>query len=104
MKGFLAAVHMLANGLAYIQPLDAVDPGFGGGGFVPVDPGYGQGHPGGRPDNELPGQGGHPWWGGRPDRPDAGLPGHGHPGNALPIAPVRPSPPITLPPGMWPPS
>jgi hypothetical protein len=107
MKGFLAAVHMLANGLAYIQPLDATDPGYGGGGFVPVDPGYGGGHPfPERPDQGLPGYG----------RPDQGLPGYGHPGNrppgswggrpdqGLPIPPLRPSNPIVLPPGMWPPT
>jgi hypothetical protein len=82
-----------------------VDPGYGGG-WAPVDPGYGQGHPfPDRPDNELPGgRPDHPWFGGRPDRPDNSLPGSGHPGNALPIPPVRPSPPIVLPPGMWPPT
>jgi hypothetical protein len=75
----------------------------------PTDPGYGQGHPfPDRPGNELPG--------GWPDRPGNELPGGGgHPGNrppgswegrpdnSLPIPPVRPSPPITLPPGTWPP-
>jgi hypothetical protein len=50
------------------------DPGYGQG-YVPGDPGYGQGHP-------------------RPDRPE----------NSLPIAPVRPSVPIVLPPiTSWPP-
>jgi len=34
-----------------------------------TDPGYGQGRPGERPDNSLPG--------GRPDRPDNSLPGSG---------------------------
>jgi hypothetical protein len=47
------------------------------------------------PGHGLPGYG----------HPDHGLPGGGgHPGNALPIPPVRPSVPIVLPPGMWPPS
>ena len=41
-----------------------------------TDPGFGQGRPGGRPDQGLPGQGGHP---------DQGLPGSGaHPGNRPP--------------------
>ncbi|MFI5224008.1 MAG: hypothetical protein ACHQX3_07190 [Nitrospirales bacterium] len=53
----------------------------------PVDPGFGQ--------IGLPGYGG--------GRPDNSLPGYGHPGNALPVPPVRPSNPIVLPPGVWPP-
>jgi hypothetical protein len=70
--------------LVEITPLSATDPGFGQG-RPPVDPGYG---------------GGHPW----PDRPDQGLPGHGHPGNSLPIAPVRPDAPVIIPPNItWPP-
>jgi hypothetical protein len=105
MKGFLAVVKQVANGLVYIEPLSgAVDPGFGAG-APPTDPDYGMGtfpHPGhglpgyGRPDQDLP-------W--APARPGQGLPGSGgHPGNALPIAPVRPSPPIVLPPiTTWPP-
>jgi len=68
-----------------------------------TDPGYGQGRPGGRPDNELPGGGGRPdntlpGMGGRPDnslpgsggRPDNSLPGQGRPGipsNELPDTP-----------------
>jgi hypothetical protein len=53
-----------------------------------------QGLPGyGHPDQGLPGHG----------HPDQGLPGHGHPGHGLPIPPVRPSNPIVLPPGVWPP-
>ena len=41
-----------------------------------TDPGFGQGRPGGRPDQGLPGGGGHP---------DQGLPGSGaHPGNRPP--------------------
>jgi len=101
------AVVKYASGvqqLVEITPIHATDPGFGSGAGGGVDPGYGQGHPfPDRPDNTLPGGGGHPWWGGRPDRPDHSLPGSGHPGNSLPIPPVRPSPPIVLPPGTWPP-
>jgi hypothetical protein len=67
----------------------------GGGGSIdnslPGDqPGIDNGLPGGRPD--------HPWFGGRPDRPDNALPGHGRPDNSLPIAPARPAHPIELPP------
>lgn len=106
--GFLAVVKSVgAGGLVYIEPVSATDPGYGGGN-VPVDPGYGQGgffpHPGhglpgggGHPDHDLPWGPGHPGnrppgsWGGRPDQ-------------SLPIAPVRPSPPIVLPPvSTWPP-
>jgi len=70
-------------------------PGFGGGWGGAI---------GGRPDQGLPGHGhpdqGLPGYG----HPDQGLPGQGgHPGNALPVPPVRPSQPITLPPGTWPP-
>jgi hypothetical protein len=85
---------------------------------MPVDPGYGRPGGGPRPDQGLP------WAPARPDHglpgfppyvsggpiypgghPDHGLPGApGHPGNALPIPPVRPSPPIVLPPGIWPPT
>jgi hypothetical protein len=82
-----------------VTPFSPVDPGFGGGigggadpgygipggGWSPVDPGWGH-----RPPTD-PGYGhGHPW----PDRPD----------NALPIPPLKPSSPIVLPPGIWPPS
>jgi len=69
------------------------DPGYGrpGGGGSPTDPGYGRPE-GGRPDAGLPGGG----------YPSHGLPGSpGRPGNELPVP--RPSPPITLPPGVWPP-
>jgi hypothetical protein len=52
----------------------------------------------GVPDNTLPGFG---FGGGHPDHT---LPSHGHPGNALPIPPVKPTTPIVLPPGMWPPT
>jgi hypothetical protein len=89
----------------------------------PTDPGYGQGHPfPDRPDNTLPGQGGNypsggPVFPGGPTDPGygqghpiGGYPGNrppgsweGRPDNSLPIPPVRPSPPITLPPGTWPP-
>ena len=51
-----------------------------------VDPGYGQGRPGGRPDQGLPGHG-HPDQGlpGQGGHPDQGLPGSGaHPGNRPP--------------------
>jgi len=92
---------------AFVIPLDG----------TPVDPGYGGGLWGGHPDQGLPGHGhpdqGLPGYG----HPDQGLPGYGHPGNrppgsggghpgnALPIAPVRPSPPIVLPPiTTWPPN
>jgi hypothetical protein len=51
----------------------------------PVDPGYGQGSPGGRPDQDLP-------WG--PGRPDNELPG------GRPALPAQPLPPL---PGIWPP-
>ena len=51
-----------------------------------VDPGYGQGRPGGRPDQGLPGGGGHPDQGlpGMGGRPDQGLPGGGHISNRPP--------------------
>jgi len=70
-----------------------------------VDPGYGQGRPGGRPDNDLPSFPGRPdnslpgsGWTGRPDntlpgmggRPDNSLPGGGRPNfpdNSLPSGP-----------------
>ena len=75
---------------AFVIPLDGtqlpVDPGYGRPGWSPVDPGFG----GGRPGGADPGYG-HPG-------------GGGHPGNALPVPPVRPTNPITLPPGVWPPS
>jgi hypothetical protein len=74
-----------------------VDPGFGV--RPPTDPGYGRpGFAPGRPDNTLPGMGG-------PVDPGYGRPdwGSGRPGNELPVPPVKPSPPITLPPGVWPP-
>lgn len=117
MRGFLAAVHAMGNGLVYVQPLSRTDPGFGGGIGAPGDPGYG--HP------EGPGWGGpvDPGWGndspvdpgyGRPgwgpadpgfgNRPPTdpgyGRPGGGHrPGNALPVPPPEGvvSPPIYLP-------
>jgi hypothetical protein len=74
------------------------DPGFGrpGGGWEPVDPGFGSGRPD-RPDQGLPWAPGHPG-----NRPPGSSPGH--PGNALPVPPLRPSTPIVLPPGMWPPA
>ena len=63
--------HLGAN-FAIIEPIGAVDPGFGVGGGG-VDPGYGHG-------------------GVRPDRPDQSLPGHRPPhiDNALPGAPGSP--------------
>jgi hypothetical protein len=69
----------------------------GGGGGHPWLPGHGGD---GRPDNELPDRPGHPWLGGRPDRPDNALPGYGRPDNSLPVAPARPENPIVLPPGL----
>jgi hypothetical protein len=73
---------------AFVIPLDGtpVDPGYGQSGWSPVDPGYGHGF--------VPVDPGY---------------GHGHPlpphlGNALPVPPLRPSTPIVLPPGIWPPS
>src|SRR4249920_2075563 len=73
------------------------DPGFGrpGGGWEPVDPGFGSGRPD-RPGHDLPWSPGHP---------SGGFPvGPNRPGNALPVPPFRPSNPIVLPPGMWPPT
>jgi len=98
MKGYLAAVQQLGNGLVYIVPLSATDPGFGAG-APPVDPDFGFGtlpHPGhglpgyGRPDNSLP-------W--APVHPGNALPGHGHPDQGLPIPPPAGvvSPPIVIP-------
>ena len=71
--------HIGAN-LAYIQSLDAVDPGFGGGIGAGGDPGYGIPDWGGHPGNRPPGS-----WAGRPDNTLPGGPGHpdtrppGHP-------------------------
>lgn len=97
MSRFLARLTNVGGDVFVVEQLQRpTDPGFGrpGGGWEPVDPGYGGGHPRpDRPDQGLPGYG----------HPDQGLPGHGHPGNALPTPPVRPSQPIALPPGMWPP-
>lgn len=79
--GYFATIRNIAGSLVYIQPVQATDPGFGQPGGS-VDPDYGHGtfpHPG------------------------HGLPGGGHPGNALPVPPVRPANPIVLPPGVWPP-
>jgi hypothetical protein len=98
MNGFLAAVKQLGNGLVYIEPLSATDPGYGHGGGS-VDPDYGFGtlpHPGhglpgyGRPDNSLP-------W--APVRPGQGLPSYGRPDNSLPIPPPAgvATPPIVIP-------
>jgi len=108
MTRMLARVSPVGGDLYLIEDVSRpTDPGFGGG--LPAGGGHpDQGLPGyGHPDQGLPGYG-HPGnrppgsWGGRPDQ---GLPGQGgHPGNALPIAPVRPDHPITLPPGMWPPT
>jgi splicing factor 1 len=85
------------------------DQGLPGGGFNPVDPGFGGGRPGGadpgfghpgwstgRPGNELPTSPGHPSHGlpGSPGHPSGQpVPGGERPGNELP-------PP---PPGIWPP-
>jgi hypothetical protein len=66
-------------------------------GDAPVDPGFGGGIPGMRPDQGLPGheRPTDPGYG-RPGvgagHPDAGLPGQGgHPGHALPMPPVDPA-------------
>jgi hypothetical protein len=87
MSRFLARLTNVGGDVFMVEQLERrVDPGYGGGIGGGVDPGYGHGHP----------------W---PDRPDQGLPGHGHPDNSLPVAPVRPSPPIVLPPiTTWPPN
>jgi hypothetical protein len=106
MQRFFARVTSVGGDLYLVDPVRGVDPGFGGGMPAPGDPDYGIGtlpHPGhglpgyGRPDHDLPWAPGHP--GNRP-------PGswEGRPGNALPVPPVRPSVPIVLPPGMWPPA
>jgi len=84
MSRFLARVTPVGGDVFVIEQLDRrVDPGFGTG-APPVDPDYGIGtvpHPG----HGLPPA---------PVRPDQGLP--------FPL--VRPSTPIVLPPGVWPPS
>ena len=97
MNRFLAIVRPVgAGGLVLIEPVSAIDPGFGA--RPPVDPDYGFGtfpHPGhglpgfGHPDQGLPGYG----------HPDQGLPGYGHPSHPLPVPPPEGvvSPPITLP-------
>jgi hypothetical protein len=115
MSKFLATITAVGANLFLVEQVSRpTDPGFGN--RPPVDPDYGMGtlpHP----DQGLPGWE-HPDQGlpGRPDRPDQGLPGYGHPGNrppgswggrpdnSLPVPPVRPSPPIVLPPiTTWPP-
>jgi len=71
-----------------------------------TDPGYGQGRPGGRPDQGLPGYG-HPDHDlpGRPVRPDQGLPGSGgRPDNSLPGQGGRPVIPSNELPATPPPS
>lgn len=75
------------SGLFHIHLVDAVDPGFGHGPGQGTDPGWGQGRPGGRPDQGLPG-GGH-----ISNRPP-GSGGGGIPDNELPD-----HPPPTLAPG-----
>jgi hypothetical protein len=84
---------------AFVIPLDG----------TPVDPGYGRPGGGPRPDQGLPGWEhpvdpgyGRPDWGGHPSTGPI-YPG-GRPDNSLPVPPVRPSPPIVLPPGIWPPT
>jgi hypothetical protein len=62
------------------QPPRPTDPGYGHPAWGPVDPGYGQGRPN-RPDQGLPGYG----------HPDAGLPVQpGHPSGGFPVAPGHP--------------
>jgi hypothetical protein len=101
MDKFLATITALGgSGLYVIDVVTRTDPGFGGGLPAPIDPGFGR--PGGGWEPTDPG------FGHRPPPPDPGY-GHGHPrpdrpGNALPVPPVRPEHPITLPPGVWPPS
>jgi hypothetical protein len=83
-------VRSIGANLALIEPVGAVDPGFGGGwGGGMVDPGYGIGA-GLRPGHDLPGGGAHPWFPGHVGgpRPDHGLPGSpGHPDNRPPSGP-----------------
>jgi hypothetical protein len=75
----------------------------------PIDPGYGQRPPvdwSGRPDNELPGSGGHPWLPGHGGggRPDNDLPSGGHIWSTLIrwlTRPVIGGGPVK-PPGLWP--
>jgi hypothetical protein len=84
MRSFLATIRTIGAGdLAIVTPVAPVDPGFGGG-WHPVDPGYGHGD-----------------W--SPVDPGYGHGGGPHPGHALPVPPVRPANPIVLPPGVWPP-
>jgi hypothetical protein len=86
-------------------PQPPVDPGFGGGPAIIIPPdAIAPGVPsapiylGPKPGQGLPG-GGHTWpIGGRPDRPDQGLPGYGRPDQGLPGY-GHPSHPIVYPPG-----
>lgn len=88
------------------DPFDPIDPGYGQSDGIwdgPVDPGYGRPGYGGRPDNSLPGGGGHPWLPGygRPERPDNSLPGGGYPSTGPikpPGRPIVPSHPGQRPP------
>lgn len=86
----LVLFRQVAPGIAFVHSLEG-----------PVDPGFGLG--GGSIDNTLPGGGFDHIWGGvggRPNRPDQGLPGSGYPSNGLPGSPGHPDnrPPATKPP------
>ncbi len=99
----LVYIKHVGKNLAYVIPIDAVDPGFGvglpgGGGGVDPDWGVDGGeHPG----HELPGGGRPPHISNRPPGSYPGRPGHlparpgspGSPGNELPEVP----PPTLLP-------
>lgn len=112
LRRILAPVYMLVPDRA-VDPgwgIDMpVDPGYGRPGWSPADPGYDiPGFAPVRPGQGLPGTGGHPWLPGlgRPDRPDQGLPIHGHPGNKPPGRPVLPNRPEnglppSIPPSPW---
>jgi hypothetical protein len=83
--------------ITLLDDRDAIDPGFGNrpGG---ADPGYDKPihHPG-HPDHGLPSRPDHAWGGGRPDRPEQGLPwAPGHPDAGLPVPPGLP--PLPAPP------
>jgi hypothetical protein len=72
-------IRHIGSNLAFIAPIEG-----------PVDPGWGGGWSGERPDNTLPGGGAHPWLPGHlgGPRPDQSLPGSpGHPDNRPPSGP-----------------
>jgi hypothetical protein len=105
--------------ITLLDDRDAIDPGFGNRPGA-IDPGYDRpihhpGHPDhglpsrpdhigggpiyhpGHPDHGLPSRPDHAWGGGRPDRPEQGLPwAPGHPDAGLPVPPGLP--PLPAPP------